>query len=94
MPVASFVCSRPCPQRIFCERLPAVVAPYARRTRRLAHVLQVLGFALGGEAGARVARALMMCTSPDTLLRCIRRAMLPTPATPRVLVLRQREVEG
>ncbi len=59
-----FFCRQPaCPQQIFCERLPAVVAPYARRTRRLAHVLQVLGFALGGEAGARVARALMTCTT-------------------------------
>ena len=49
-----FFCRHPaCTQQIFCERLPAVVAPYARRTLRLAHALQVLGFALGGEAGAR-----------------------------------------
>jgi transposase len=81
-----FFCAQPaCPQQICCERWPAVVAPDARRTRRLAHGLQVLGSALGGEAGARVARALMRCTSPDTLLRCIRRAVLPPPTTPRVL---------
>jgi transposase len=51
----------------------------------LAQALQVLGFALGGEAGARVSQALTMGTSADTLLRCIRRAALPTHATPRVL---------
>ena len=51
-----FFCRHPvCAQQIFCERLPAVVAPYARRTLRLAHALQALGFALGGEAGARLA---------------------------------------
>jgi transposase len=81
-----FFCRRPaCPQQIFCERLPAVVAPYARRTQRLAHALQILGFALGGEAGARLARAFSMSTSAETVLRGIRRAVLPAPAPPRVV---------
>jgi transposase len=81
-----FFCRHPaCPQQIFCERLPAVVAPYARRTQRLAHALQILGFALGGEAGARLARAFSMSTSAETVLRGIRRAMLPAPAPPRVV---------
>lgn len=81
-----FFCRHPaCAQQIFCERLPAVVAPYARRTQRLTHALQVLGFALGGEAGARLARAFSLCTGADTLLRGIRRAVLPSPAAPRVV---------
>jgi len=81
-----FFCPSPdCTQQIFCERLPVVAAPYARRTLRLAQALQVLGFALGGEAGARVARALHMRISPDTFLRAIRRAVLPPHPTPRVL---------
>jgi transposase len=81
-----FFCPQPdCAQQIFCERLPAVVAPYARCTLRLAQALQVLGFALGGEAGARVARALSMGISPDTFLRAIRRTVLPPHETPRVL---------
>jgi len=81
-----FFCRQPaCAQQIFYERLPAVVAPYARRTLRLAQVLQVLGFALGGEAGTCVAQRLSMRTSADTFLRCIRRAVLPTPATPRAV---------
>jgi len=81
-----FFCTQPaCMQKIFCERLPTLVAPYARRTIRLAQVFQVLSFALGGEAGARRAQALALGTSPDTLLRCIRRAVLPLSVTPRVL---------
>jgi len=53
-----FFCRQPaCLQQICCERWPAVVAPDARRTTRLAHGLQVLSLALGGEAGARVAIA-------------------------------------
>ena len=51
------------------------------------HALEQVGFALGGEAGARLARCLGMPTSPDTLLRLIRAAPLPEPAPPRVIGL-------
>jgi transposase len=75
-----FFCPQPgCPQQIFCERLPTVVAPSARRTRRLTQALWQVGFALGGEAGARLARALSLPSSAETLLREIRRAALPPP---------------
>ena len=81
-----FFCQQPgCPQQIFCERVPTVVAPSARRTRRLTHALCQVGFALGGEAGARLAQTLSMPSSPDTLLREIRRTALPPPAPPRVV---------
>jgi transposase len=81
-----FFCQQPaCAQRIFCERVPTVVGRSARRTQRLAQALCRIGFALGGEAGARLAQALGLGTSPDTLLRSIRRAALPPPATPRVV---------
>jgi transposase len=45
----------------------------------------VNGFALGGEAGARLATRLAMPTSPDTLLRRVRHAHLPVPPPVRVL---------
>jgi hypothetical protein len=49
--VRRFVCERPgCPRRIFCERLSATAAVFARRTTRLADALEVIGLALGGEA--------------------------------------------
>ncbi len=74
-----------CPQQTFAERLPAVVPVAARRTVRLTAALHNLAFAIGGEAGARVAQRLHMPVSPDTLLRVIRRAAVPAAPVPRVL---------
>src|SRR5256885_512911 len=51
-----------CTKRIFCERLPRVVAYYARKTVRMNEALQLIGFFLGGEAGARAALRLAMKT--------------------------------
>lgn len=75
----------PCTKRIFCERLPLVVAYYGRKTTRLHEALALLGFLMGGEVGARATQKLAMPTSPDTLLRRVRQAKLPATATPRVL---------
>jgi len=52
-------CTNPaCVRQIFVERLPSVVAPYARRTARLAQVVEALALALGGEGGARLLATL------------------------------------
>src|SRR5579859_1181819 len=41
--VRKFFCDvERCPRRIFTERLPGVVAPYARRTTRLTDILRML----------------------------------------------------
>ena len=54
--VRTFVCQQPsCERLIFTERLPDLVALSARKTRRLVTVLQTIGTALGGQAGARLA---------------------------------------
>jgi len=74
-----------CPQRIFCERIPTFVAPYARRTLRLNDALRLIGLAMGGEAGSRLAIALGMSVSPDTIIQRIRQIQLPTPPAPRVI---------
>ena len=74
-----------CARRIFTERLPGVVAPYARRTARLAVVVEAIALALGGEGGARILAALGVVVSPDTLLNTIRRAPRPAARPPRVL---------
>jgi len=71
--VRKFFCTTvTCPRRIFRERLPTVVAPYAQKTVRLTDVHRLVGFALGGEAGARLIDRLGMPTSPRTLLRLLR----------------------
>ena len=74
-----------CPRRIFTERLPEVVRPWARRSERLADVQRHLGLALGGAAGARLADRLAMPVSGTTLLRLVGRTELPTPPQPRVV---------
>lgn len=84
--VRRFFCDNPnCSRRIFVERLAPAIAPYARRTRRLESLLEAFGLALGGEAGAPLARRSGMPTSPNSLLRLIRRAPEGAVATPRVL---------
>lgn len=84
--VRRFRCDNPtCPRAIFCERLGPAIASYARRTQRLDLLLQRVGLALGGKAGARLSRALAAATSPDTLLRLIRQMSLLAVPTPRVL---------
>ena len=74
-----------CPQRIFCERLPRVVAHYARKTVRLNVALELIGFAIGGEAGARLARELGLIVSPATLLRRLRQAAQKESTAPRII---------
>jgi transposase len=81
-----FFCDRPdCPRRLFCERLPGLLDPYARTTGRLTQAQRRIGLALGGEAGARLARQLAFPTSPDTLLRRIRSTPASHRPTPRAL---------
>jgi len=84
--VRRFRCLTPaCPRRIFAERLPDLVAPYARKSVGLHQALERVGFAAGGEAGARLATALGMPTSPDTLLRAVRAASTPDAGSPSVV---------
>jgi transposase len=74
-----------CGQQIFTERLPGVVAPYARRTERLEAWFTLVGFALGGEAGARLLRDLGLAASPTTMLNHLRATALPPVPPPRVV---------
>ena len=73
------------PRTIFAARLPGLVVPFARRTRRLsAHLLRT-AFVLGGEGGATHAAAEGAPVSARTLLRLIRVAPLPSAGSVRVL---------
>ena len=46
-----------------------------------------MGFEQGGEAGARLGKKLSYPGSPDTILRLVKRAELPTASAPRVVGL-------
>ena len=68
--VRRFVCHNgACPRRVFAERFPQLVEPYARRTTRHQGELRQFGLALGGRAGARLAARLGLAASqPATVL--------------------------
>ncbi len=84
--VRRFFCDAPaCPKRTFAERLPDLAPLRARRTPRLTHSLRDIGFANGGEAGARLAVRLRMRTSGDTLLRILRATPPPDAPPPTVI---------
>lgn len=84
--VRKFFCSNPrCRRTIFAERLPTIVGSSARRTLRLADDQRQMGLDHGGAAGARTLTRLGMPTSPDTVLRLVRRSPIATLHTPRVL---------
>src|SRR5579863_3062122 len=75
-----------CGRRVFTERFDAdVLAPWARRTARLDHIVHHLGLALGGRPAASFARRLMMPVSKDTLLRVVRRRGSPRFVPPTVI---------
>ena len=98
--VRKFFCTnKQCKRRIFTERLPQVVAPWARRTQRLARALGYIAVALGGAAGAWLSQQLGLRVSRNTLLRLLRRLPLPARCTPTVLgvddfALRKRQTYG
>src|SRR5262245_61564400 len=74
-----FFCRHPgCPRAVFCERLPGLVDAHARGTRRLTELHRLIGFALGGEPGSRLAEELAAPASGDTILRRVK----ATPAEP------------
>jgi transposase len=84
--VRKFFCVYPdCRRRIFTERLPDLVAPYARRTTRQRDILRLIGLALGGRAGSRLLSRLQMHVSHTTLLEVVRNVPEHAYPTPRVL---------
>jgi transposase len=98
--VRKFFCSNGrCTRRIFTERLPGVVAPWARRTARLLRWLAAIALALSGAAGVQLSRDLGVAISRRTLLRVLRRLPSPSFANPTVLgvddfALRKRQRYG
>ena len=57
--VRRFFCGNPaCELRTFAEQVPAVAQRYQHRTALLRGLLEAIGLALAGRAGARLAREL------------------------------------
>ena len=84
--VRRFRCTIPeCSGRIFTERLPGFVEVRGRTTNRLQRSYEAIGYALGGEAGARMAAIIAMPTSPDTLLRRVKKLTHQPGPPPRIV---------
>lgn len=85
--VLRFRCSNlDCVKTTFAEQVPGLTIRYGRHSVRLRQVLQTIGLALGGRAGARLACRLATAVSRMTLIRLIR--SLPDPqsaSAPQVL---------
>ncbi|MCX5357631.1 ISL3 family transposase [Streptomyces sp. NBC_00124] len=84
--VRRFICDTDgCPRRTFAEPFTQLAVPYARFTTRLGHVLERVGLALAGRAGARLAAQLGFHVGRMPLLRKVMALPDPQPGTPRVL---------
>jgi transposase len=82
MEVRRFQCRNPaCRRRTFSETFP-IVAPMQRRTQRLHELFWYVGLALGGMAGARLARRLGIPISGETILRTLKRMAPLRPSWP------------
>ncbi|QUC59160.1 ISL3 family transposase [Streptomyces sp. A2-16] len=76
--VRRFVCeARTCPRRTFVESFAWLTCPYARFTTRLGRLLEHIGLALAGRAGARMVAQLGLDAGRMTLLRRV--MALPDP---------------
>uniref|UniRef100_A0AAU2K3Y9 ISL3 family transposase n=1 Tax=Streptomyces sp. NBC_00049 TaxID=2903617 RepID=A0AAU2K3Y9_9ACTN len=81
-----FICGRDgCSCRTFAEPFTQLAGPYQRFTGRLNRVLERVGLALTGRAGARLAAHLGFGAGRMTLLRRIMALPDPSFDTPRVL---------
>lgn len=81
-----FFCSNhSCQRRIFTQRLPTVVLPWARRTERLGLQLTKIGLAQGGLPGSRLTKHLGILISRQTLLRLVMETPTPSHEVPKVL---------
>jgi transposase len=70
--VRKFSCRNPyCERKVFAERLPAFVEPWARATIRYCEQITSIGLATCGKGGVRLAARLGIQTTRQTLLRRI-----------------------
>jgi hypothetical protein len=84
--VRRFFCDHThCPARTFAEQITALTSPYARRSPLARRMLEAIGLALAGRAGARLVQSLGLPASRNTLLRLLR--ALPERQVERVAVL-------
>ena len=84
--VRKFFClTASCPRKVFAERLPDLVEPWARVSNRLLEEVKALGLSASAEVNERLAPRLGMKVKAPTLLRYLRTIPRPPDAAVRVL---------
>jgi transposase len=84
--VRKFFCrTASCPRKVFAERLPDLVQPWARISNRLLEELKAIGLAASAEVSERLAPRLGMKVKAPTLLSYLRSSSPPSDALVRVL---------
>src|SRR5207249_11425116 len=84
--VRKFFCrTATCQRKVFAERLPDLVEPWARVSNRLLEELKALGLSASAEVSERLAPRLGMKVKAPTLLRYLRSISPPSDAPVRVL---------
>lgn len=76
-----------CPQKTFVEQFPDWLARYARRTDRLTGLVRDVGFEVSAESARRILGHVRVVTSGDTVLRVVKRTVIATDVSPRVVGL-------
>ena len=71
-----------CPRKIFTERLPELIEPSSRLTRRLRTIVQAICAAFNAKGGARLGEKLGIHLSRRTFLHSL--LLLPTPPVGKV----------
>jgi transposase len=86
--VRKFFCwTATCPRKVFVERLPDLVQPWARVSNRLLEELKAIGLAASAEVSERLAPRLGMKVKAPTLLSYLRTIPAPSDTPVRVLGL-------
>ncbi len=84
--VRKFFCrTATCPRKVFAERLPDLVQPWARVSNRLLEELKAIGLAASAEVSERLTPRLGMKVKAPTLLHYLR--TIPPPPKTNVTVL-------
>ncbi len=60
---------RDCQRRTFTDRLPEIASPHSRRTARMAAIVDLIGYSMGGRPAEHLMGRLGMPVSDDTILR-------------------------
>jgi transposase len=84
--VRKFFCRVPsCPRKVFAERLPEFVQPWARVSNRLLEEIKAIGLSASAEVSERLTPQLGMPVKAPTLLRYLR--TIPDPPRTKVISL-------